>query len=216
REEAIKKHEEFVAKYSGANADPENTPDKMFRLAALYEERARDKEDQNEVNAGLAQAVALYKRVIREFPSYRELAAIYYYLGHALNDSSRLPEAQQVWRSMVCHNKYPYPVAVDPKDPTRDTVGRLPQDHDADYWRGWDQRHPDPIDIAKNKAKAAPKKATKKSKKEEDEDQVYADPGGPDETIYVSPYPDECQPIPQKTDIGQEPRYINEVWWLIG
>ena len=27
REEAIKKHEEFVAKYSGANAHPENTPD---------------------------------------------------------------------------------------------------------------------------------------------------------------------------------------------
>src|SRR5262249_30048801 len=101
RDEAIKKHEEFVAKYSGANADQENTPDKMFRLAALYEERARDKDDQNEVNAGLNQAIALYKRVIREFPKYRELAAIYYYLGHALNASSRLPEAQQVWRSLV-------------------------------------------------------------------------------------------------------------------
>ena len=36
-------------------------------------------------------------------------AGIYYYLGHAYNDSSRLPEAQQVWRSLVCHNQYTYP-----------------------------------------------------------------------------------------------------------
>ncbi len=216
REEAIKKHEEFVAKYSGANAHPENTPDKMFRLAALYEERARDKDDDKEVNAGLAQAISLYKRVIREFPQYRELAAIYYYLGHALHDSGRLPEAQQVWRSMVCHNKYPYPVATDPKDPLRDTVGKLPQDHDADFWRGWDNRHPDPVDIAKTKAKKAPKAGPKKSKKQEEEDQLYSDPGGADETVYVSPYPDECLAIPQKTNPGEEPRYVNEVWWLIG
>ncbi len=216
REEAIKKHEEFVAKYSGANAHPENTPDKMFRLAALYEERARDKEDEKEVNAGLAQAIALYKRVIREFPQYRELAAIYYYLGHALHDSGRLPEAQQVWRSMVCHNRYPYPVATDPKDPLRDTVGKLPQDHDADFWRGWDNRHPDPVDVAKTKARSAPKQGPKKTKKQEEEDQLYSDPGGADETVYVAPYPDECQAIPQKTNPGEEPRYVNEVWWLIG
>jgi hypothetical protein len=188
----------------------------MFRLAALYEERARDKEDQNEVNAGLAQAIALYKRVIREFPTYRDLAAIYYYLGHALNDSTRLAEAQQVWRSMVCHNRYPYPVATDPKDPTRDLVGKQPQDHDNDFWRGWENRHAEPIDVAAAKAKAAPKKAVKKSKQQEDEDSVYAEPGGPDETIYVSPYPDDCQAIPQKLKVGEEPRYINEVWWLLG
>jgi hypothetical protein len=218
REEAIKRHEEFVAKYSGANKDPENTPDKMFRLAALYEERARDKEDEKEVNAGLAQAIHLYKQIIHDFPQYRELAAIYYYLGHALKDSGRLAEAQQVWRSLVCHNKYPYPVAPDPKDPDKDTVGKLPQDHDADFWKGWDNRHPDPVDVAAKKAKAAPHRAVtkKKSKQQEEEDQVYADPGGPDETIYVSPYPEECTSIPQKTNPGEEPRYINEVWWLIG
>ncbi|MBK8258579.1 MAG: tetratricopeptide repeat protein [Polyangiaceae bacterium] len=216
REEAIKKHEEFVAKYSGANAHPENTPDKMFRLAALYEERARDRDDDAAVNAGLAQAIALYKRVIREFPNYRELAAIYYYLGHALKDSSRLSEAQQVWRSLVCRNRYPYPVAVDPKDPSRDTVGKLPQDHDADFWRGWDNRHPEPVDIAAKKAKLAPQKGAKKTKKQEEDDQVYAEPGGVDETNYVSPYPDDCQAIPQKLKLGEDPRYVNEVWWLIG
>lgn len=216
REEAIKRHEEFVAKYSGPNADPENTPDKMFRLAALYEERARDREDDAAVNAGLAEAIALYKRVIREFPRYRELAAIYYYLGHALKDSARLNEAQQVWRSMVCHNKYPYPVATDPKDPTRDVVGKLPQDHDADFWRGWENRHAEPIDLAAAKAKLAPKKGPKKTKKQEEEEQVYAEPGGPDETNYVTPYPDDCEPLPQKLKLGEEPRYVNEVWWLVG
>ena len=36
----------FVERYSGENAHPEATPDAMFRLAALYEERARaDLED---------------------------------------------------------------------------------------------------------------------------------------------------------------------------
>src|SRR5690606_23625286 len=42
RGEAIRRLEEFVATYSGTNADPEATPDAMFRLASLYEERARD------------------------------------------------------------------------------------------------------------------------------------------------------------------------------
>ena len=41
REEAIRRLEAFVAKYGGTNAHPENTPDALFRLAALYEERAR-------------------------------------------------------------------------------------------------------------------------------------------------------------------------------
>ena len=90
-------------------------------------------------------AIALYKRILHDFPQYRELAGIYYYLGHALGDSSRIPEAQQVWRSLVCHNHYTYPVAPDPKDPSRDTLGKLVQDHDGDYWTGWRNRHPKPI-----------------------------------------------------------------------
>src|SRR4029079_9748891 len=143
REEAIRRLEIFVARYTGPNAHPESTPDAMFRLGALYEERARtDTETSEDLSAGLKPAIALYKRVIREFPQYRELAAIYYYLGHALNDSARFPEARRVGRSVVCHTKCPYPVAADPKDPLRDTVGKLPQDHDADFWKGWDNRHP--------------------------------------------------------------------------
>src|SRR6185503_17742752 len=69
REEAIRRLEVFVSRYSGQNAHPENTPDAMFRLAALYEERARTDSDSNEdLAAGLKPAVALYKRIIKEFP----------------------------------------------------------------------------------------------------------------------------------------------------
>lgn len=41
RDNAIRRLEAFVERYSGPNADPTATPDAMFRLAALYEERAR-------------------------------------------------------------------------------------------------------------------------------------------------------------------------------
>src|SRR5262249_24592979 len=103
REEAIRRLEEFVARYSGKNANPENTPDAMFRLGARCEGRART-ETPDDLATALTPAIALYKRIIREFPDYREVAGIFYYLGHALNDSNRLEEAQQVWRSLVCHN----------------------------------------------------------------------------------------------------------------
>ncbi|MCC6552712.1 MAG: hypothetical protein IT372_06775, partial [Polyangiaceae bacterium] len=208
REEAIRRLEAFVQRYSGPTAHPENTPDAMFRLAALYEERARtDTDSSDDLAATLLPAIALYKRVIKEFPSYRELAGIYYYLGHALNDSARFPEAQQVWRSLVCHNKYPYPVPPDPKDGTRDSIGKLPQDHDADYWTGWEARHPTPIGMREKKPAFGSKK------KEAEQADVYETA---DELSFTNPFPDDCQPIPQKTAPGAEPRYIAEIWWQIG
>ena len=160
REEAIKRLEEFVARYTGTNAHPENTPDAMFRLAALYEERVAATPP-DDLSVGLRPAIALYKRVINEFPNYRELAGIYYYLGHALNDSNRIEESQQVWRSLVCHNKFPYPVPADPKDPSKDTIVRLPQDHDDDYWRGWENAHPTPVGVQRQSARRRPAKAAK-------------------------------------------------------
>jgi hypothetical protein len=211
REEAIRRLEVFVQRYSGPNAHPENTPDAMFRLAALYEERARtDTDSIEDLAQGLRPAIALYKRVIKEFSSYRELAGIYYYLGHALNDSGRVPEAQQVWRSLVCKNHYKYPVEADKKDPERDAVGRLPQDHDSDYWTGWEARHPTPIGLAKGKATGKPAPRARKQAQKEAEAAVE------DELSYKSPYPDDCQPIPQKTQPGTDPRYVAEIWWQIG
>jgi len=210
REEAIRRLEGFVARYTGPSAHPEATPDAMFRLAALYEERARTDSDLTEdLSIGLAPAVALYKRIIQEFPAYRELAGIYYYLGHALNDSNRLPEAQQVWRSLVCHNKYPYPVPPDPKDPSRDAVQLLPQDHDADYWTGWEARHPTPTGATGTTPKS-------KGGKPAASNQPAAGPGIEDETSFINPFPGDCRPIPQKVTPGDEPRYIAEVWWQIG
>jgi len=219
REEAIRRLEKFVETYSGRNAHPESTPTAMFRLAALYEERAREDSDiSDDLAIGLRPAIALYKRIIREFPQYKELAGVYYYLGHALNDSARIFEAQQVFRSFVCHDRYPYPVPTDPKDPTRDTVGKLPQDHDRDYWLGWESRHPIPIgEAAKRKAaEPPPKKGKPKGKGKDPEPEPEAPPPVEDELVFVNPYPDSCKPIPQKVAEGAEPRYLAEVWWLIG
>lgn len=196
REDAIRRLEEFVALYSGSNAHPESTPDAMFRLAALYEERARI-DSYDDLPSALKSAIALYKRVIREFPEYRELAGIFYYLGHALNDSERLEEAQQVWRSLVCHNQYPYPVPTDRKDSDRDTIVRLPQDHDESFWYEWEFRYPTPESLTRATARGA------------------AEPSY-GETVYRDPYPDSCEGIAQKVEEGEEPRYVAEVWWQIG
>jgi tetratricopeptide (TPR) repeat protein len=192
RETAIKRLEDFVAKYSGANAQPEATPDAMYRLAALYEERARADDNPNDDIADtLKPAIALYKRVIREFPKYKELAGIFYFLGHALNDARRADEAMQVWRSLVCKNHYTYPVPpADPKTPDVDKVLDMPQDHDDAYWKTWRKDHSTPESL-------------KKGKKEDN--------------YFQDPYPADCAPIPQPSLLpGQEPKYVAEVWWRIG
>ncbi len=191
RENAIKRLEDFVANYSGENARPEVTPDAMYRLAALYEERARADDDPNaDMAVTLRPAVALYKRVIHEFPAYSQLAGIYYFLGHALNDSRRVAEAQQVWRSLVCHNLYPYPGPTDPKNPDVDAVTPLPQDHDEAYWKIWRAKYPRPEALKK---------------------------GPKDDTSFDDPYPQTCEIIAQPEGVpGQDPKYVAEVWWRIG
>src|SRR5690606_8912014 len=105
RAEAIRRLEDFVARYSGANADPQATPDAMFRLAALYEERARDDYDAD-LTEGLRPAIDIYRSIVEQYPAYQESAAVHYYLGHALTDAGRLEEGQQAWRSLVCANRY--------------------------------------------------------------------------------------------------------------
>ena len=224
RDEAIRRLEEFVARYSGPTAHPEHSPDAMFRLAALYEERASQEVPEAEQAAAIRPAIALYKRVIREFPKYDQTAAIYYYLGHALNNSSRGAEAQQVWRSLVCHNKFSYPVAVDSADPEKDLIVRKPQDHDEKYWDAWGQMHPEPIGLtaAKHKGpkKAAPPKLTAKDKKNDPKaagKSGEAEPQSADEeTVYRPIYGEDCVAIPQKLDPGKGPKFITELWWQIG
>jgi len=206
RNEAIARLEAFVERYSGPNAQPEVTPDAMYRLAALYDERARAS-SATDISGGLKPAIALYKRIIREFPDYRELAGVYYYLGHALYDSNRLEEAQQVWRSLVCHNQYPYPVPTDPADPDRDIIKPLPQDHDQAFWSEWHRRYPTP-ETLKTGGQTKGRKAKGKSGAVETLES--------DETVFLDPFPNTCTPVPQKTEPGRDPRYLAEVWWKIG
>jgi tetratricopeptide (TPR) repeat protein len=191
REIAIKRLEDFVARYSAANAQPEATPDAMYRLAALYEERGRSDDDPNaDLAVSLRPAIALYKRVIREFPAYNELAGIYYFLGHALNDARRVDEAQQVWRSLVCQNHYHYPVPPDPKVADADLVQPMPQDHDNAFWTAWRLKYP---------MAAALKKGPKA------------------DTVYDDPYPADCAMVAQPTiPPGADPKYVAEIWWRIG
>ncbi len=166
----------------------------MYRLAALYEERARSDDDPNsDLAITLKPAISLYKRVIREFPKYQELAGIYYFLGHALNDSRRVDEAEQVWRSLVCRNHYKYPVATDPKDADIDKVEPMPQDHDAAYWKTWRNKFPTPESLKKVKG------------------------GALEEVSFDDPFPQDCEMIPQPSVLpGQEPKYVAEVWWRMG
>ena len=105
RDRAIRRLEVFVARYDGTNAHPVQTPDAMFRLAALYEERGRESMTAD-LDRALEPSIDLYRRILREFPTYPERGAVLYYLGHAYYDGGRLESAQQVWRALACANRY--------------------------------------------------------------------------------------------------------------
>jgi hypothetical protein len=210
RNEAIKRLEAFIALYSGENAHPQATPDAMFRLAALYEERAREAQE-GELATGLEPAIGLYRRIIDEYPNYEEIAAVHYFLGHAFTDSARLDEGQQAWRSLVCASKYQ--VKGDPTDTGKILVQPLDQDHDEKFWNDWNNKHPVPMDAGAlgkaGKAFGKPKPAPKKGK--------AAPTGTAEEELgYRDPYPADCKPLPQQPVPGEEPRYLAEVWWQIG
>jgi outer membrane protein assembly factor BamD (BamD/ComL family) len=207
RQEAIARLERFVERYSGANADPRSTPDAMFRLGALYEERARANTDAD-LTTGLDPAISMYRRLIKEFPQYEEIAAVHYYLGHAYTDASRIDEGQQAWRSLVCSNRYT--VKDDPKDAGKIALDPLPQDHEDKFWQDWYNKNPIPIDqIGKGKGARAPAKApgkgaTGKSAAADGEERSFTDP-------YEG-----CKPLPQKVEGTDDPRYLAEIWWQIG
>jgi hypothetical protein len=189
RETAIKRLQEFIERYQGPRAQPEATPDAMYRLAALYEERARSEDATEPLEVGLKDAIALYKRIIREFPQYRELAGVYYFLGHALSTPAG-PTRQQVWRSLVCHNKYPYPTPPDPKRPDRDTVNPLPQDHDETYWAAWRNTIP----------------ATRSALKR----------GGARHEVHRPVRGLVRRRAQPGLAPGDDPKYVAEIWWQIG
>ena len=105
RDQAITAHERFVREHP----DSPYTPRRMFRLAELYFEQseeewfaAGDRYDEMEElfdegkleflpeppQLDLRQSIALYKKIIRKFPSYGDLGAVYYMLGYCYSDEA--------------------------------------------------------------------------------------------------------------------------------
>lgn len=198
RKDAIKRLEEFIARYSGDNAHPQATPDAMFRLAALYEERGRADFD-SDLAETLKPAIAMYLRIIKEYPGYEEYAAVHYYLGHALTDANRLDEGQQAFRTLVCHNRYE--VDTDAADAGKVAMQDLVQDHDDKFWNEWYMKHPLPLD---RDTRPGARKAARLDAPEDEE------------LSFRDPYPDDCKPLPQQLEPGQDPKYVAESWWKIG
>ena len=105
REQAIVAHEKFVEKHP----DSPYTARRMFRLAELYFETSEedflaenDKYDElvDLFDAGKVdflpeppekdyrRSIALYKKIVRTFPDYANLGAVYYMLGYAYSDEA--------------------------------------------------------------------------------------------------------------------------------
>lgn len=161
----------------------------LFRLAALKEDGAREEADASGTPIQLQPSIDIYRRILREFPQFEHRASVQYVLGHALYDVQRIPESQQVFRALVCHNHHPYPVSNDPADPSRDEVQPLPQDHDQAFWQAWETRHPLPIDMTPPGVRPAN-----------------------DEIVFADPFPSDCAAMSSQ----QAQRYMGEVWLRMG
>ena len=189
RAQAIASLEAFVKRYADDPADDDSTPLAMMRLAALHEERARTSD--GDLDKALAPAIALYKQIVRDYPKFTQLAGAYYYLGHALSDAGRTDEAQQVWRSLVCHNIYAYPTKASAENPGRDEVLPVRGDHSEEEWIAWRRRYDDVG------------RMTKKGDR-------------PADTFYDESFPAACSPIEQSGVALRDYKYVAEIWWQIG
>ncbi|MBN2361419.1 MAG: tetratricopeptide repeat protein [Deltaproteobacteria bacterium] len=104
RDDAIARFEDFLRHYPN---DPVFTPDAMFRLAELYFERSNDaylaatrefdqqikaydrgeiKVEPEQPQPHYEQSIALYQRMITDFPGYRLIDGAYYLLGYCLSE----------------------------------------------------------------------------------------------------------------------------------
>ena len=143
RADAIAVLERFLAKYP---TDRRWTPDVIFRLAELYFERSNDEylasvdaaqkaaeqaaaANSKETTAtspppptpDYEKTIALYRRLITEFPDYRLIDGAYYLLGYCLGEMNKEPEARQAFLALVCSNHYQ---ALDPPAPPVPTKAR--------------------------------------------------------------------------------------------
>ncbi len=125
---AITLFEDFLRRYPN---DHRWTPDVLFRLAELYFEKSKDsfllasdkymadlkKFDNKELPEAptppkhdYTQTVTLYRRLMRDFPSYRQIEGAYYLLGFCLSEMDKREEGNQSYLALVCKNEYKPPV----------------------------------------------------------------------------------------------------------
>jgi tetratricopeptide (TPR) repeat protein len=90
-----------------------HTPDAMYRLAALYLDQAEQIADAAPelADADYSKSLALWERILKEFPKYRQTGATMYlyatYIGtRPVTDPVEERRAIQVYRALVCHNKF--------------------------------------------------------------------------------------------------------------
>lgn len=188
RDDAIRKLQQFLQR---KDLDRSLRVQAMFRLAALEDDAARAHPNESG-SFNLEPAITLYLEILRNYPEFEQLAAIHYFLGHALVDSGRVEEGIQLFRVLVCRNHFTFVPSTGSKAGV--TPQRLPQDHDAAFWKAWEVRHPLPVDRSSVRTRAP----------------------GRDEMTFVNPYPQDCVPISDKTSPGQAPKFLGETWWRLG
>jgi tetratricopeptide (TPR) repeat protein len=123
RLDAIAQFEEFLQRYP---SEVRYTPDVIYRLAELYYEKAQDDqlgaEKQYEATLKLVESgkvvaappepqsdfsrpIALYKRMLTQFPDYRYNDGTYYLLGYVQEKSGKFEEALVSYQTLIA--KYP-------------------------------------------------------------------------------------------------------------
>jgi TolA-binding protein len=119
RLDAISAFEEFLTRYPN---DARYTPDVMFRLAELYYERSsddhtvamRDYEESlkkldpeknptppPEPHIDFTKSIALYQRLITDFPSYKLNDASYYLLGYCEEKQEKFENAKVAYEKLI-------------------------------------------------------------------------------------------------------------------
>jgi tetratricopeptide (TPR) repeat protein len=111
------------------------TPDAMFRLADLYMEQAEydfeksfdeaeeaaeaglDDDDDALTTADYSKSINMWEAITRDFPKYRQRASAMYLLAYYLKQTEEERRALQVFRGLVCANKYQ---PLDPPEPPPD------------------------------------------------------------------------------------------------
>ncbi len=121
RLDAIARFEEFLRRYP---KEPRYTPDVMFRLAELYYERSSDEhltalrsheellkdlsegaEPPPEPSVDFSASIALYWRLISDFPDYRLNDASWYLLGYCQEKQNQFDESRATYQELIA--RYP-------------------------------------------------------------------------------------------------------------